>query len=674
MPGVAYADDTDSGPVASTNAAGDDSAETGVAPGSSPDRFDGNRTDESDGEPGLDSSTGADADNAVDDLPPIDEILDPVDEAITDDGPGRDTTDELEDGTPGEVPGKIEDIPTPSDIAETDDDPSLGPVRDRGHLDRSATKVVQRPAAQRPSRVLPVDSSRTTDQLTPEAVAVGTAEPPARTQLRPVVRDRLETVGLVLPRAFVDAVASVVGMLLTPFIGPYPDPPAQPPLLWAVLAWVRREINRAFFNTPPVIGDQEFSLTLEPGRTSAVVPVGATDRDGDPIRFVVPERGQPGGPRHGTVTVGEDGAVIYTPDAGFTGTDTFTVHATDAGAPLHLHGLLSLFGWHTAQATVTVHVERANGWPIANDDWASTLEGTPVSGNVLLNDVDPDGDPLTVELDSGPAHGTIVIDPLGEFVYTPNAGFSGIDSFTYRVSDGRGGIAIGTVRIDVVPVNDPPFADDAVYTTLEDHPVGGRLHFGDPDGDPLTVELDSGPAHGTIVIDPLGEFVYTPNAGFSGIDSFTYRVSDERGGIAVGKVWIEVIAVPDPPVAVPDEFTVSISDYFGYSGTGPIVQVNLGNVLANDPDPEGALHARLVSANNRIDLPTRFGIFVFTINVEVTAYLDGGGDLILEMRSPYGGPLRLDVPITWTLQYVANYDGAVPLDSEPATITVQFVN
>lgn len=521
--------------------------------------------------------------NAVDDLPPIDEILDPVDEAITDDGPGRDTTDELEDGTPGEVPGKIEDIPTPSDIAETDDDPSLGPVRDRGHLDRSATKVVQRPAAQRPSRVLPVDSSRTTDQLTPEAVAVGTAEPPARTQLRPVVRDRLETVGLVLPRAFVDAVASVVGMLLTPFIGPYPDPPAQPPLLWAVLAWVRREINRAFFNTPPVIGDQEFSLTLEPGRTSAVVPVGATDRDGDPIRFVVPERGQPGGPRHGTVTVGEDGAVIYTPDAGFTGTDTFTVHATDAGAPLHLHGLLSLFGWHTAQATVTVHVERANGWPIANDDWASTLEGTPVSGNVLLNDVDPDGDPLTVE-------------------------------------------------------------------------------------------LDSGPAHGTIVIDPLGEFVYTPNAGFSGIDSFTYRVSDERGGIAVGKVWIEVIAVPDPPVAVPDEFTVSISDYFGYSGTGPIVQVNLGNVLANDPDPEGALHARLVSANNRIDLPTRFGIFVFTINVEVTAYLDGGGDLILEMRSPYGGPLRLDVPITWTLQYVANYDGAVPLDSEPATITVQFVN
>ena len=580
---MAYADDTDSGPVASTNAAGDDSAETGVAPGSSPDRFDGNRTDESDGEPGLDSSTGADADNAVDDLPPIDEILDPVDEAITDDGPGRDTTDELEDGTPGEVPGKIEDIPTPSDIAETDDDPSLGPVRDRGHLDRSATKVVQRPAAQRPSRVLPVDSSRTTDQLTPEAVAVGTAEPPARTQLRPVVRDRLETVGLVLPRAFVDAVASVVGMLLTPFIGPYPDPPAQPPLLWAVLAWVRREINRAFFNTPPVIGDQEFSLTLEPGRTSAVVPVGATDRDGDPIRFVVPERGQPGGPRHGTVTVGEDGAVIYTPDAGFTGTDTFTVHATDAGAPLHLHGLLSLFGWHTAQATVTVHVERANGWPIANDDWASTLEGTPVSGNVLLNDVDPDGDPLTVE-------------------------------------------------------------------------------------------LDSGPAHGTIAIDPLGEFVYTPNAGFSGIDSFTYRVSDERGGIAVGKVWIEVIAVPDPPVAVPDEFTVSISDYFGYSGTGPIVQVNLGNVLANDPDPEGALHARLVSANNRIDLPTRFGIFVFTINVEVTAYLDGGGDLILEMRSPYGGPLRLDVPITWTLQYVANYDGAVPLDSEPATITVQFVN
>ena len=58
------------------------------------------------------------------------------------------------------------------------------------------------------------------------------------------------------------------------------------------------------------------------------------------------------------------------------------------------------------------------------------------AAGVLGNDADPDGDPLTAVLVSGPSHGTLTLNANGSFTYTPNANFNGTDSFTYRASDG----------------------------------------------------------------------------------------------------------------------------------------------------------------------------------------------------------------------------------------------
>jgi len=70
---------------------------------------------------------------------------------------------------------------------------------------------------------------------------------------------------------------------------------------------------------------------------------------------------------------------------------------------------------------------------------------------VLSNDTDAELDPLTAVLDSGPSHGTVTLSPNGGFTYTPTAGYTGPDSFTYRASDGVATSALATVTITVTP-------------------------------------------------------------------------------------------------------------------------------------------------------------------------------------------------------------------------------
>lgn len=87
-----------------------------------------------------------------------------------------------------------------------------------------------------------------------------------------------------------------------------------------------------------------------------------------------------------------------------------------------------------------------NRLPIALDDFVTTA-GSSVSVNVLANDFDPDSDGLIVAIDSAPSHGTVVMQPGGALLYTPDGTYAGEDEFTYVLSDGRGGQTSATVRI-----------------------------------------------------------------------------------------------------------------------------------------------------------------------------------------------------------------------------------
>ncbi len=189
--------------------------------------------------------------------------------------------------------------------------------------------------------------------------------------------------------------------------------------------------------------------------------------------------------------------------------------------------------------------DTSNRAPVAVADAFVTAENKPVSGNLLANDIDPDGQTLAASLVSAPGHGTVALQTDGKFSYTPQSGFSGRDAFVYRASDGSLA-SPATVTVTVAPVNDAPVASDASIVTDEDQPASGNLPKAtDPDGDTVGYAKASDPAHGTVVITSAGGYTYTPAADYFGADSFGFRVGDAAGAGNTYSVSVAVRAVTD---------------------------------------------------------------------------------------------------------------------------------
>jgi VCBS repeat-containing protein len=262
-----------------------------------------------------------------------------------------------------------------------------------------------------------------------------------------------------------------------------------------------------------------------------------TDPDGDSLSAALVS-----GPAHGSLNLNANGGFSYTPDADFNGTDTFTYQASDGTA-------------QSNPATVTMTVTPVNDPPAATDDAYSTAEDTPrtvPAPGVLANDTDLDSSTLTAAVVTGPGHGTLTLNADGSFTYTPAANFNGTDTFTYRASDGTAQSSPATVTITVTASSDAPVAADDAYTTAEDTPLtvaapGVLGNDSDPDNNPLSAVLVSGPRHGTLTLNPDGSFTYTPATNHTGSDSFTYQASDGTLASQLATVALTVTAVNDTP-------------------------------------------------------------------------------------------------------------------------------
>jgi subtilisin-like proprotein convertase family protein len=201
----------------------------------------------------------------------------------------------------------------------------------------------------------------------------------------------------------------------------------------------------------------------------------------------------------------------------------------------------------------------ANSAPLAVDDsYAAAAGRTLDASSVLANDTDADANALTALKVSDPAHGTLALAPDGTFSYTPDAGYRGMDSFSYRASDGSAQSpdpAVASISVG----NDPPVAADDAFTTAAQTPLEGSTvlaNDSDPNGDSLTATLASRPAHGGVALRADGTFTYVPAAGFAGRDTFTYMAADAATSSPPATVAITVRPANAPPVRAPAKLQV----------------------------------------------------------------------------------------------------------------------
>jgi CshA-type fibril repeat protein len=202
------------------------------------------------------------------------------------------------------------------------------------------------------------------------------------------------------------------------------------------------------------------------------------------------------------------------------------------------------------------------------------------SGTVLTDDLTYGGSPITVltftigaviynvgqtETVTIPSVGTIVINS-STYSFTPIADYAGsVPIINYTALNVNGENVMGTININVTPVNTAPFASEDISSGIEDTPVSGNVLTNDSDleGNTLSVteytinganylvgSMATIPGVGTFVLLANGTYTFTPNANYNGtVPEITYTISDGNGGTDLGKLNIILAAVNDVPSA-----------------------------------------------------------------------------------------------------------------------------
>ncbi|MEM6691763.1 MAG: Ig-like domain-containing protein, partial [Planctomycetota bacterium] len=218
----------------------------------------------------------------------------------------------------------------------------------------------------------------------------------------------------------------------------------------------------------------------------------------------------------------------YQPLPGFVGRDEF--------------GYLIVGESSVVDGRVQVDVTNINDAPIAVDDRYETAEDTTFVFDPRFNDVDPDGEELTVISVGSPQHGTIETNQDGLLTYTADADFFGDDLFSYTVEDAEGLQSTATINVEVIPTFDPVIAVDDLVFTQQDSPVDIDVLANDldPDNQLTAPDLVSLPSFGSIEIVSETQFRYTPEESFFGADEFTYSIRDAEGNPSTATVTIQV--------------------------------------------------------------------------------------------------------------------------------------
>ncbi|WP_277053958.1 Ig-like domain-containing protein [Pseudoalteromonas marina] len=282
-------------------------------------------------------------------------------------------------------------------------------------------------------------------------------------------------------------------------------------------------------------------------------------------------------PLRGQLTLFADGSFEYQGEPNMQGEDSFQYKVIDNQGG-------------EATATVFIVSTNTNSAPVANNDSYNVNEDNTLvisaENGVLSNDTDPNGDTFTVDdtFIVAPTHGQLLLSIDGSFSYIPDANFNGVDQFQYAAIDSQGASATATVTVIVNSQPDNPVAQNDAYQFSRNNLFSVSAESGLLANDfnietgELTVDTApvTEPQNGTLNLNSDGSFTYQPNADFSGVDSFSYSISNEQGLTATAQVTLSESGNNTFPEASDDQFTIAEDS-----------SATQLNVLANDSDADG---------------------------------------------------------------------------------------
>lgn len=304
----------------------------------------------------------------------------------------------------------------------------------------------------------------------------------------------------------------------------------------------------------------------------------------------------------GTVSISGNGqSVLYTPSAGFTGTETFTYTMSDGGL--------------TDTGIVTVTVAPADDPPTAvADSFDLTEDALQASFNVTSNDTrDADNQAFTISTLGTPSNGgTVSISTDGlQILYRPAANFAGSETVTYTIRDTGGGLAVGTVTFNVANVNDAPPIENPSVTRTRGSGETSVYKLSDLPDNPdanetltFTNVATTTTAGGTVRVDTATQSIFytPPSSTFTGSDSFTFTVSDGSALTSTGTISINVADFTERDI------TLNLSSMAFASRIGGIV-LNGTNLLGETVsvpltyEAESALFDNVLPGDYMIEIP-----------------------------------------------------------------------
>lgn len=293
-------------------------------------------------------------------------------------------------------------------------------------------------------------------------------------------------------------------------------------------------------NAPAVLGTQTVQTTEDTPVTFSLNA--GTDTNGDTLTYI-----KVSDPDSGFLQCdgGTSRSCTYTPAVNFNGSVSFTYKANDGKVDSNI-------------ATATINVTAVNDAPVLpQSQIVSAAFGTPVT--FTLNEaIDIDSNTLSYIKVTNPANGTVTCTG-NSCTFTPAAGFSGSTSFTYKANDGLADSNTATVYITVgadtnkAPVLSGTQSVSVAYNTT----VNFDLNAGtDANGDTLTYTKLTNPTNGTLNCTGGASRAcsFAPNSGFSGTNTFTYKVNDGKVDSNIATVTLTVAAAP---VVIPESGPVT---------------------------------------------------------------------------------------------------------------------